>query len=302
MAGVFATISYRLTNPPGYALSAPVAGTTTDTVAAYREANPRRAHGLEFRDVELRAVDGTTLRGWLVPGPPASTVGIVAAHGRAGDRRDYLDQLPLFHRLGATVLLIDYREHGVSDGDRRGMRLGWSEADDVVAAARYLKDAAGARRVVVVGHSLGGSAAILAGAQDPSIDGVLAESSIADFRDYVYDDGEAWLERRGLGRALPPRSRAWASAVVWFTGVRLGISDRPSPIDVVERIAPRPLLLVHGTADTVVRSEHSEHLFARAGAGRELWRAPGAEHTAAFAVHPDEYAVRLAALLERVAR
>ena len=311
-AGVVVAYSYRLTNPPEYAPLTPAAGTTTDAVAAYRERNPRSEHGLEFRDVEFRAVDGTTLRGWLVPsgiqgrgdvpGPVDNGIGIVAAHARAGDRRDYLDQLPLFHRLGATVLLVDYREHGVSDGSRRGMALGWREAEDLAAAARYLRSTAGTRRVVVVGHSLGGSAAILAAAQHAAIDGVLAESSIADFRDYVYGLGEEWLERRRLDHVLPRRPRAWAEAVVGFTARRLGVRDAQPPVDVVERIAPRPLLLVHGTADTIVRPAHSERLFERAGAGRDLWLAPGAEHNGAFTANPDEYATRLAALLTRVSQ
>lgn len=268
-------------------------------MAAYRQQNPRAQHGHDFQDVDFPTADGATLRGWLVPGRPGSELGIVAVHGRAGDRRNYLDQLPLFHRLGATALLFDLREHGVSDGARRGMSLGYHEAEDVAAAARYLKATVGVRRVVVVGHSLGGSAAILAAAQEAVIDGVLAESSIADFRDYVHDLGEELLERRRLNWLLPV-PHAWASAVVRFTTWRRGIPSLTAPIDVVARIAPRPLLLVHGTADSAVRLEHAERLFADAGEGRDLWRAAGAEHMGAFATRPDDYAARLASLLERV--
>jgi hypothetical protein len=133
------SFSYRLTHPPDYAPLTPAAGTTTDAVAAYLRQNPSTQHGLDFQDVDFPAADGATLRGWLVRGRPGSELGIVAVHGRAGDRRNYLDQAPLFHRLGATSLLVDLREHGISDGARRGMSLGYHEAEDVVAAARYLK-------------------------------------------------------------------------------------------------------------------------------------------------------------------
>ena len=297
---LFVNASYRLTNPPEYAPLTPAAGTTTDMVAAYRSQNPRTEHGLEFRDVDVPTAGGATLRGWLVPA--GSDIGIVAVHGRAGDRRNYLGQLPLFHRAGATTLLFDLREHGTSDGTGRGMSLGFREAEDVVAAARFLKDTVGVRRVVVVGHSLGGSAAILAAAQDRAIDGVLAEGSIARFEEYVHDLGEEWLARRRIAHLLPTRPRAWADAIVGFTAWRQGIPDLVAPVDVVDRIAPRPLLLVHGTGDTAVRSAHAERLFARAGEGRDLWLAPGAEHLVAFDVYPDEYTARLPALLERVRR
>jgi uncharacterized protein len=298
-SAIVAGYSYRLTNPPEYAPFGPRAGTTTDAQPAYRARNPRAAHGLAFRDVELPTTGGATLRGWLVPGPPGSDLAIVAAHARAGDRRDYLDELPLYHRLGATALLFDYREHGASDGAGRGMGLGWREGEDVAAAARYLKETAGARRVVVVGHSLGGTAAILAAAREPAIDAVLAESAIASFEAYVHGLGEAWLERRRLDRALPPRPRAWSEAVVRFTAWRLGVGDAPAAEEVVGRIAPRPLLLVHGAADDIVPPSHAERLYSRAGAGRALWLPPAAGHNEAFETHPDEYAARLAELLER---
>ena len=292
--------SFRLTNPPEYLPLSREAGTTTEAVAAYRAQNPRTVHGLEFRDVEFPATDGSTLHGWLVPGARASQqAGIVAAHARAGDRRDYLDQLGLFHALGATVLLLDYREHGVSDGNRRGMGLGHREAEDVTAAARYLKEQGGVQRIAIVGHSLGGSAAILAAARDATIDGVLAESSIASFDDYVADLGDEWLGRRGI-KGVRPATATLGRMVVTFTAWRIGVPNLRAPIEVVQTIGSRPLVLVHGSEDMVVKPEHSRRLAAQAGRMADLWLAPGAGHNAAFETQPDTYASKLAALLTAV--
>ena len=46
-----------------------------------------------------------------------------------------------------------------------------------------------------------------------------------------------------------------------------------TPYDVVDRIAPRPLLLIHGTGDWAVDWAHSEALYAKAGGPRDLWLA-----------------------------
>ncbi|HVG96485.1 MAG TPA: hypothetical protein VNK05_06285, partial [Chloroflexota bacterium] len=110
VAGVAAMVarqSYRLTNPPGYFHPTPAA-LTPDGLPPPFDTDPRREYGLDYQDVAFPTEGGATLRGWLVPGPPgldgaAPPVGIVAAHARGGDRRSYLDQLPLFHELGYTT-------------------------------------------------------------------------------------------------------------------------------------------------------------------------------------------------------
>ncbi len=292
--------SMRLTNPPGYEHQTPAALSPGELIAALGT-DPRRAAALDYQDVAFPTADGATLRGWLVPGPAGTKVGVVAAHARAGDRRGYLDQLPLFHGAGYTTLLFDYREHGVSDGAGRGMSLGYREAQDVSAAVRYLKDTVGLQRVVVIGHSLGGSAVVLAGAQDPAIDGVIADSSLASFQQYVHDTTAGFARHRPLLRALPPPPQLWSRLVVGVTTWRIGVPELRSAEDVVGSIAPRPLLLMHGTADGAVEWAHSQRLFDHAGEPKELWIAEGADHNLLHQKYPQEYRRRVTAFLQRVA-
>ena len=49
--------------------------------------------------------------------------------------------------------------------------------------------------------------------------------------------------------------------------------------EAVERLAGRPLLLMHAEGDTQIPSEHSEELYERAGEPRELMIIPGGAHT-----------------------
>jgi fermentation-respiration switch protein FrsA (DUF1100 family) len=46
----------------------------------------------------------------------------------------------------------------------------------------------------------------------------------------------------------------------------------------VERIAPRPLVLMHAEGDTQIPSDHSQDLYDRAGEPRKLVIAPGGAH------------------------
>jgi pimeloyl-ACP methyl ester carboxylesterase len=281
--------SRALTHPPGYVHPAP-AGPQT----------PGTAHGLAYRDVLVPLGEGRQgLSAWLVPGAPGARVGVVTSHGRAADRRDFLRHLPVFHGWGAPVLLFDHREHGVSPGAGAGMALGMREAEDVRAAARALRaEVPGLERVVVVGVSLGASAALLAAAEDAGVDGVVAESPFASVPRML----DGWAARRLSRLPVPVRvPAAWGRAVAEVSRRRAGLPLLVAPEDVVARLAPRPLLLVHGGADDAIPVAHSERLRALAGPGAELLVVPGAAHGRAYDADPAAWGARVRALLERVA-
>jgi fermentation-respiration switch protein FrsA (DUF1100 family) len=208
----------------------------------------------------------------------------------------------MFQRLGLTTLLFDYREHGISDGAGRGMSLGYREAQDVSAAVHYLKQTAGLQHVAVIGGSLGGSSAILAAAQDPAIDAVIAEASIASFDAYVRDMTIEWLQQHRAPTLLPLWGGWWPQLVVDYTTWRIGVEGLQAPVDVIGQIAPRPILLVHGTNDTVVPPAHARALYAHAQEPRELLLISGGDHVTQYQEFPAEYHERIESFLESVGR
>jgi uncharacterized protein len=295
LSAAVVNMSFGLTNPVGYehhpgASELPPGSDGID---------PQRDFGLAFQNVTFQVADGSTLRGWLVPGPVRSagqtpTVGVVTVHGRGMDRRAFLPHLPMLHDLGATILLFDMREHGLSDGASRGMSMGYREAADVSVAVHFLKST-GINRVVVLGMSLGAGSAILAAAADTEIDAVIADSPFATMQEYV----QHLTDESGLRRVanLSGRPTWWPDLVVGFSAWRVGAHSLQAPIDVVDRIAPRPLLLMHGTADTSFGQEHSQQLFSRAAMPKELWLAQDAQHIRIYQAYPVEYRQHLAAVL-----
>jgi dipeptidyl aminopeptidase/acylaminoacyl peptidase len=289
--------SVRLTTPPGYVHPYHEQQANGQAVSASTWIfgdDPRERFGLTFQDVSFPTADGSTLRGWLVPGSGDGAdanrgIGIVAAHARGGDRRGYLEHLPSFHARGFTTLLFDFREHGMSDGAGRGMSLGQHEAEDISAAVRFLKESQHLQHVGIIGHSLGGSSVILAAAQDSQIDAVVAESSIASFDAYVGDMTEQWVEQRRVPSLRPLWQGWWPRMVVDLSARRMQLDEVRAPIDVISQIAPRPLLLIHGTHDDVVAPSHSERLLAEAGEPRDLWLVPDVTHSTSYTAFPPEY-------------
>jgi fermentation-respiration switch protein FrsA (DUF1100 family) len=224
------------------------------------QTDPFEAHGLPFEDVRFFTDGAATLRGWYVPGRSGAQTAVLVVHGAWLDRRQFLNRLPLLHGAGYPVLLFDCREHGISDGRHRGPSFGPRESADVIAAARWLRAERGMTRVVAFGQSLGGAAAILAAASDPGIDAVIAENVFARFD------------------VVPGVPEFFSRTVMKVVDLRTGVATRIAPIDVVERLSPRPLFLLHGTSDHVVPSASARALLDRAGEPKSLWLVPGGQH------------------------
>lgn len=260
--------------------------------------DPLKDYGYPFEEVEFPAADGSTLRGWHVPAPadaPNDGAGIVTVHGAGDDRRGFLRHLPLLHEAGYPVVLFDCREHGTSDGTGAGISFGIREHEDVRSAVDWARKTLGWNRVGVIGSSQGGVSVLLAAARDPGIDAVVSENPFTDIHELI-----RIVVHRDTGADAPP---GWMIDLVTDIAMwRVSAGDVPAPIDVVDQIAPRPLLLIHGSADEVVPYEHSERLHARAGETAELWIAPDAAHSAVINLYPDEFRDRVVSFFDRSLR
>ncbi len=247
--------------------------------------DPQRALGLAFEDVAFPAADGSKLRGWWIPGAPGATGGVVMVHGAGGDRTHLLNEASLLHQSGYPALLFDLREHGVSGGAARGLGLGHREGEDVSSAVAWVRRGRGLCRVAVFGSSQGGAAVLLAAAADPSIDAVIAETAWARLESIMDHHRPPWLPK-----LLTDSMRV---LTLW----RLGFADAPEPVEVVAQIAPRPLLLIHGSQDLLVPPSESRALRAAAGDTAQLWIAEGAGHSDSYESQPERFRERMLGFL-----
>ncbi|MDO8336690.1 MAG: alpha/beta fold hydrolase [Microcella sp.] len=126
---------------------------------------------------------------WFVPatdvGSGAGEDWIIHVHGRGASRAEGLRAVPLARALGWASLLISYRNDGDAPASTDGRyALGAAEWRDLEAAVAHARDA-GARRIVVMGWSMGGAIALqllvrsdLAGL----VHGVVLDSPVIDWR------------------------------------------------------------------------------------------------------------------------
>lgn len=200
---------------------------------------------------------GQALRGWFVD-PDSDSGGVVGVlvhgWGSSHGRMTHLAR-PLLE-AGCPVFLFDVRYHGESpDAPFVTIR---HFRDDTRAAVREAKAAYPNRPIVLFGHSMGGSAAILAVAEEALVDGLVTVAAPADLWGVWAD---FFKKKRLPGRLITGVLRPfWRyRAGEPFSNLR--------PEERVKELDAFPFLVVHGRLDTSVSVDHA-HLLAQ-GAQRE---------------------------------
>ncbi len=217
--------------------------------------------GVATEPFVVRSSDGLDLLGArLGEAAPA----MVLCHGFSGwhTKTRYALMAEEFARW-FTVYAFDFRGHGGSQGESTFGVLEFLDVAAMVARAR--KD--GREPVATVGASMGGVAAIRHAALLGGSDAVVAISAPARWDGY-----DSPGVRRMAWMAASPRGRRVARKVL---GVRIADRiDRPeSPEGVIGKVAPVPVLIVHGRDDHYFGEEEGWRLYRRAGEPKALWLA-----------------------------
>ena len=243
--------------------------------------------GVPHEDVQFRASDGVRLTGWWLDRPGSEWV-VICAHGHQGSKADMLGIGPMLWRRGHSVLLFDFRGCGYADPAPQS--LAHDEQPDLRAAI----DLAAARRpdarIALVGFSMGAATSILVGADDDRVELFVLDTPFARMRDVV---GFGYRRYR-----LPDRPLlALTDLLVRTTrGYRM---DEVRPVDVIGRLSPRPVLLMHGEDDLVIPVEHVYELAEAAGENVEVVTIPGAWHCGGYFLDRPGYIDRVAGFLAR---
>lgn len=232
---------------------------------------------------------GHQVGGWWLPQASADRV-VIACSGYRRGKADLLGIGKQLWQAGNTVLLIDLYGHGSDPGVP--ITLGHREVGDFLGAVDYVAGRAPGAAIGAVGYSMGAAVAIMGAARDPRVRAVVADSPFATHR------GVAEHFLRQIMPNLPPDPllNVMDPLLGWRAGYRF---HEVEPLREVGQLAPRPLLLIHGTADAVIPARESEALFAAAGAPKDLWIVPEALHCGAYFVDRRAYSQRVRAFFDR---
>lgn len=236
---------------------------------------PDQALPTPAEDVWITAPGGARLHALYLPATGTPRGALLFLHGNAENLSSHVHAVTWLPAQGYHVLALDYRGYGRSEGHASVDGI----HEDARLALRWLQSHSGTLPLFVYGQSLGGTVALNLVARGDTdsrrrIAAVIADSAFSSYRGIAREKLDSWWLTWPLQAPLS-----------WL------VSDAWSPLAVVDRISPIPLLLIHGERDAVVPPQHAAQLFARAGEPKALWPIAGGRHI--NAMRRDEVRARL---------
>lgn len=211
--------------------------------------------GLAYEDVWLPIPNDPNQRihGWWIPAKGQAVGTLLYLHGNGSNVGGNLGQAAIFQQMGFSVLLIDYRGYGRSEGGfpheaqvYEDARLAWA----YLVQQRQIPP----EQIFIYGHSLGGAIAIDLAMNSPQAAALIIQSSFTSMRDVV--------NRTTRYEVFP---------------IDLILTQRFDSIQKISQLQ-MPILFIHGQADEQIPADMSIALYDRTTAPKQLWLVPHAGH------------------------
>ena len=208
--------------------------------------------------------NGEKLHAWWSPQADKNAPVLLYLHGARWNLTGSVTRIPRWNRMGFSVLAIDYRGFGKSTFGDGSSPTEASANADAEAAWWYLTDHNPGAKRFIFGHSLGSSMATHLALKDKQANGLIIEGAFTSIPDMI-------------------KETKWGFLPVGFL-----VTQR---FDILERIkeVSIPVLIAHGTEDSIVPFTLGERLFKAATAPKRLLRVEGGSHHNLTASHFDEY-------------
>lgn len=243
-----------------------------------------KVRAIPHDDIEIESRDGLKLRAKYYEHSEGAPIEIMLHGYRGNSERDMSAGVLRAFKLGRSVLLIDLRGSGESEG--RTVSFGILERDDCLLWVDYLVSRFGnSRPIILTGISMGAATVMSCSCADlpPCVVGVLADCGFSSAKLII----KKVVSEMGLpADILYPFIKLGARI---FGGFDL---DGLTPLEAVKS-ARVPIFFTHGDVDNFVPCNMSVDCHAACASEKELFIVEGAGHGLCYPVANERYLERI---------
>ena len=244
-------------------------------------------YGITYESFSFKTEDGIKLNAWILHQSLRKTSKgtVLFFHGNAENLTSHWRHLGWMTEQGYDVFIFDYRGYGDSDGKPTPAGL----HKDALAA---LKEAYAwhllnrGREFIVYAQSLGGTVALDALPDFPNknrISLIVADSTFASYTKVGADKlASSWI--------------TWPLIPLAY----VLLDNSRAPENKIKFLSPVPLLVIHGTNDTIVPMKFGEDIFARANEPKTFWTIENGRHGDAFLSNERIYRTKFLDFLTKI--
>jgi alpha-beta hydrolase superfamily lysophospholipase len=215
--------------------------------------------------------EGLQLHAWYLPSTDPNAPVVLYLHGARWNLTGSVTRIERWRKLGFAVFAVDYRGFGRSANVAPTEEYAYEDAQ---AAWDYMARLAPGRPRIIVGHSLGGAIATDLARRHPEAAGLVLEATFTSVRDMI--DHSAW----------------------GFLPVGLILTQKFDTLAKIGEVK-MPVMIAHGTRDSVVPFEMGERLYEAAPTPKRFIKVEGAGHHNLSGVAFDQYRAAVGELFKR---
>ena len=244
----------------------------------------REVRAIPHEDMEITSFDGLKLRGKYYEYAPGAPIELMFHGYRGSAERDLSGGIQRCFQLGRSVLRVDQRCSGTSDG--HVITFGINEHRDCLSWLDFMVEHFGPDvKIILTGISMGASTVLMAAGKPlpPNVIGVLSDCGYSSAKEIIK------IVIRKMG--LPP--------TLSYPFVKLGAKlyghfdlEETSPLEALKNCAV-PVIFFHGENDDFVPCEMSRVLYAACPTRKKLVTVPDAGHGLSYPVAPEAYLAAL---------
>ena len=240
----------------------------------------REVRAMPHEEFSVQSFDGLTLYAKYYEYKPGAPIELMLHGYRGSAERDLSGGVQRSFHAGRSVLLVDQRCCGKSEGNT--ITFGIKEHRDCLTWIDFLCRHFGPDvKIILTGVSMGAATVLMAGGKElpANVIGILADCGFSSAKDII-----STVMRQ---MKIPP--------ALGYPFVKLGARifghfdpDETSPMESVKKCA-LPVIFYHGETDDFVPCDMSRKLYEACASRKQLVTIPGAGHGLSYPVAPERY-------------